>query len=356
MCPGIYTVTIIDSENCVTHQQQVVSQPYPLIASPTIISQIRCHGETATVSANITGGTMPYTVVWSNSHTGIGYNTVTAGTYQLTVTDDHGCTTTAEITVTQPEPLSIQSSLQNQICDGVCNGEIYAVVSGGVQPYSFTWSNQHNGNIMLGLCSGDYSLTVSDANNCTKTQEYFVQNLNYVPDLSVSATDTVIFRGQNVGLFANSTSAGSYTWNNAQVLNNNQIQNPIATPVEDDYFSVVFRDSQGCLVTDSIFIRVKEVICGEPYIFIPNAFTPNNDGVNDYFKAYFPPNMVTELYIAVYDRWGNIIFETENINTQGWDGTYKGEKLGTDVYVFMVKARCLDNMEYVNQGNVTLLR
>lgn len=356
LCPGIYTVTIIDAENCVTHQQQVVSQPYPLIATPTIISPIRCHGQTATISANITGGTMPYSVVWSNSHTGIDYNIVTAGTYQLTVTDDHSCTTTAEITVTQPDPISMQSSLQNQICDGVCNGEIYAVVSGGVQPYNFSWSNQHNGSFLVGLCSGNYSLTVSDANNCTKTQQYFVQNLNYVPDLSVSASDTVIFRGQNVGLYANSTSAGSYYWNNSQVLNNNQIQNPIATPIQDGYFSVSFRDSRGCLAADSVFVRVKEVICGEPYIFIPNAFTPNNDGINDFFKAYFPLNMVTELYLAVYDRWGNIIFETDNINSQGWDGTYKGEKLGTDVYVFMFRARCLDNMEYVNHGNVTLLR
>jgi gliding motility-associated-like protein len=74
------------------------------------------------------------------------------------------------------------------------------------------------------------------------------------------------------------------------------------------------------------------------------------------FKPYHPLNLVTELYFAVYDRWGNVIFETTDLNSQGWDGTYNGAKLATDVYVFWLKARCLNGEVYNHKGNVTLLR
>src|SRR5690554_1415703 len=107
-------------------------------------------------------------------------------------------------------------------------------------------------------------------------------------------------------------------------------------------FYVKFTDWHGCRIRDSIKIYVKEVICGDPYIYVPNAFTPNNDGKNDYFKPYYPYGLVTEVFFVVYDRWGNIVFQTDEIWTKGWDGTYRGEKLTSDVYVYFLLARCLN--------------
>lgn len=358
LCPGVYTVTIVDSENCVTHQQQLISQPYPLIATINVSNPIKCYGESGTLNVVVTGGTMPYSIQWSNLVTGYQNPNVLAGIYSLTVTDDHNCTTSTEIEISQPSLLVTSSELNNMLCDNVCNGHIFVSPTGGTPPYSYSWSDNilFNSNIRLNLCEGEYSLTISDANGCLKINDYVISNLHYMPDLEVSASAVEIFRGEIVQLNAISSSQGTYTWNNQEYLTNSKISNPKATPLTDVLFEVVFRDYNGCIARDTIFIKVKEVICGEPYIYVPNAFSPNGDGNNDYFRAYFPPNMITEMYLSVYDRWGNIIFETDSYNSNGWDGTYKGAKLGADVYVYMLRVRCLDQMEYVNHGNVTLLR
>ncbi len=124
-----------------------------------------------------------------------------------------------------------------------------------------------------------------------------------MPDLGVSASPTVIFEGEQVNLLAQSTQTGIYLWNNSSVLSAANIPNPIATPTDTTEFVVQFRDENGCINTDTVKIFVKEVICGDPYIFVPNAFTPNFDGNNDYFKPYYPLTLVTEVFFAVYDRW-----------------------------------------------------
>ncbi len=356
LCPGIYTVSIVDSENCVSHLQQVISQPYPLIPTIHISENIKCFGETGDLDVSISGGTLPYNIIWSNSVIGYQNHNIEAGTYQLTVTDDHNCTATTEVELLQPEPLISHSIVNDMLCDNVCNGAILVNADGGTPPYEYIWADNYTENNHTGLCEGNYNLTISDANGCEKYMSYSINNLSYIPDLIVTASSVEIFQGETIQLNASSSVEGSYRWNNSEYLNDNYIPNPIATPEEDVVFEVIFHDDNGCVAKDTIFIKVKEVICGEPYIFIPNAFSPNGDGNNDFFKAYFPLNMLTELYLAVFDRWGNIIFETDALNSRGWDGTYKGEKLGADVYVYIFKAKCLDQMEYVTHGNVTLLR
>jgi gliding motility-associated-like protein len=96
-----------------------------------------------------------------------------------------------------------------------------------------------------------------------------------------------------------------------------------------------------------------EVVCGEPYIYVPNAFTPNGDGNNDILYAY--GDIIDELYFAVYDRWGEIMFESTDI-TKGWDGTYHGSVLDPAVFVYYIKAICRDKETFIKKGNVTLIR
>ncbi|MBQ1695086.1 MAG: gliding motility-associated C-terminal domain-containing protein, partial [Bacteroidales bacterium] len=110
------------------------------------------------------------------------------------------------------------------------------------------------------------------------------------------------------------------------------------------------------IAIDTVSVIVKEVICSDPYIFVPNAFTPNGDGQNDFFKPFYPETLVTEVYFAVYDRWGSIVYETDNIRADGWNGTYKGKQLAPDVYIFWLKAKCINGEEYEHRGNVTLIR
>ncbi len=356
LCAGPYTVTILDAENCVSHQYIYISEPDTLITQAVIADEILCHGEYGDIILQTTGGTQPYAYQWSDGSENNQLNGVVAGQYSITITDANNCIDYSNVALTQPEQIMLDTSTYNMLCDNVCNGKIFSNVSGGTPPYYYTWSNGSQKHYADELCEGDFELIVKDANNCIITENFTIINEDYVPDLVADANKYEVFAGEEVALIAQSSVNGTYHWDNGQYLNNSNIPNPIAIPEASTLFRVVFRDENNCLTTDTVYIKVKEVICGDPYVYVPNAFSPNADGNNDYFKPYYPLALVTELYFAVYDRWGNIIFETTDINSSGWDGTYKGESLATDVYVFWLKARCLNGEVYNHKGNVTLLR
>ncbi|MDR2009582.1 MAG: gliding motility-associated C-terminal domain-containing protein [Bacteroidales bacterium] len=356
LCAGAYTVTIIDRENCVFHRYMSLTQPDSLVVQAVIESAILCHGETGTIHADVEGGTEGYSYRWSNDSPYERLENIPVGIYIVTVTDANGCTDHSIVELTQPDKLVMSSVIKNMLCDNNCNGEISVSVEGGVTPYLYSWSNGISGEKNTKLCDGEYELIVKDLNNCILNDSYTIVNEGYVPDLSVEASEYEIFQGQMVRLLASSSQQGSYTWNHVEYLNDPYISNPIAKPLKETLFKVRFFDENGCAVYDTVRIKVKEVICTDPYIYVPTAFTPNNDGKNDYFKPYYASTLVTSIYFAVYDRWGNVIFQTDKLDNIGWDGTYKGEKLASDVYVFYLKAGCFNGEEYSHKGNVTLLR
>jgi gliding motility-associated-like protein len=98
---------------------------------------------------------------------------------------------------------------------------------------------------------------------------------------------------------------------------------------------------------------IRQFECELPYIFIPNAFTPNNDGNNDEF--FVRANSITEVYLAVYNRWGQKVFETNNLN-QGWDGTFNGMPLEPDVFGYYLEIECFNGFKQFKKGNVALIR
>lgn len=356
LCPGSYTVTIVDAENCVSHQYLFINQPDLLAANILVSSPIACFGQTGNLNLSVTGGTYPFTFQWSDGSAQQTLNGVEVGEYLVTVTDANNCENLTSLNLTQPPLLVLDTTIRNMLCNRVCNGQILTFVDGGTAPYYYNWSNGTHQSNALNLCAGDYELVMRDDNDCAITQNFEIINLGYVPDLDVSASAIEIFEGEQISLVAFSSQTGTYSWNNSNYLNHSNIPNPIATPDKDVLFEVAFRDENGCVSVDSIRIKVKEVICGDPYIFVPNAFTPNFDGNNDYFKPYYPLTLVTDIYFAVFDRWGAVIYETNDIDAQGWNGTYKGEKIPTDVYVYLLKAKCINGDVFEHQGNVTLLR
>ncbi|MDD2345469.1 MAG: gliding motility-associated C-terminal domain-containing protein, partial [Bacteroidales bacterium] len=118
-------------------------------------------------------------------------------------------------------------------------------------------------------------------------------------------------------------------------------------------YVVYVSDQYGCLLSDTVRITVLEVICDEPFVYVPNAFTPNGDGNND--VLFVRSDIVVDIIFAVYDRWGEKIFETTELN-KGWDGTYKGKKSDSGVFVYYLDATCLNRDKLVKKGNVTLIR
>ncbi len=147
----------------------------------------------------------------------------------------------------------------------------------------------------------------------------------------------------------------AYDWEPETGLNDPASSDPQANPQQTTTYEVTVYDPDKpeCAVTRSLVIQVDEIVCGHPYIYLPNSFSPNDDGLNDvlYLRGKYIDHM--ELYI--YNRWGEKVFQS-NDQSEGWDGTYKDERAQTDVYSWYLKVRCVDGQEYEHKGDVTLIR
>jgi len=118
-------------------------------------------------------------------------------------------------------------------------------------------------------------------------------------------------------------------------------------------YYLLIQDPYGCEYIDSLKIYVEDVICDEPYIFVPNAFTPNGDNNND--VIFVRGKIIEEMYFAVFNRWGEKVFESTN-QDHGWDGTYKGEKAQPGVFVYYLDLTCYGHRTFNKKGNITLIR
>ena len=170
----------------------------------------------------------------------------------------------------------------------------------------------------------------------------------------ITQIDT-IFEGQQIQLSTNRNGANlTYLWEPASSLNDARAANPFASPLESTTYRVTITDNNtGCEVVALRRLNVFEINCAEPEIFIPTAFTPNNDGVND--RVFVRGIYLSEIEFEIYNRWGELVFKTTDIN-KGWDGTYKGKQQNTDVFNYYLKATCFDGQEFFKKGNISLIR
>ncbi|MCX7955257.1 MAG: gliding motility-associated C-terminal domain-containing protein [Bacteroidales bacterium] len=355
LCAGIYSVTVKDAENCFRAAYVYVAQPDSLNAILNV-PPIKCNGGNTTVTlSHITGGTPPYNYLWFNGAYNVSsIENITAGTYWIFITDAHSCSDTIFFNITEPPHIFADTNITLPLCLHSCNGKISLVTSGGTFPYYYNWNTGENTSTITNLCQGAYSVTITDANGCTATYEIIITHQNYSPPLNAMANPQVIYVGQTTQLMANTLSENySYFWWPSNNLSNQYIQNPKAKPPSTITYYVSVTDAFGCTNIDSVQIIVMDVICEEPYIYVPNAFTPNNDGINDVLYLHAP--MAIDVYFAIYDRWGECVFETTSVN-KGWDGTYKGVLLDPAVFVYYLKVKCINNIYFEKKGNITLIR
>jgi len=353
LCVGTYSVNVYDADTCKRVAYVYVNSP-DSINLMINTNGIVCHNDSATAIANVvSGGTPNYNYIWSNGQVGTTASGLTEGTYYVYVTDAHNCKDTNAISFINPPVFTNDTSVKSVTCDAACNGIGTIISQGGVSPYTYIWENGSTDSTITNLCPGTHYVTVTDKNGCTDTLEIIIGISEYGLNVEAWADDYLIYNNESTNLHTNSGNYFQYYWSPSSTLNNNTIQNPVASPTTTTMYYVTVTDEFGCKNIDTVLIKVQEIICGEPFIYVPNAFTPNNDGKNDILYAY--GDIIDELYFAVYDRWGELMFETNDI-AKGWDGTYKGKKLDPAVFVYYIKAICRDEETFIKRGNVTLLR
>src|SRR5581483_982494 len=169
---GTYTVTATDNSGCTVTANATITQPQPIIINFTSQS-LKCNGQSdGSATASASGGTSPYTYNWSNGGTNATHSNLSAGTYTVTVIDDHSCTATASITITQPTALTTFIASTTPVsCYGMANGTATAAPTGGTGTYTYSWTTiptQHTA-VATGLTAGSYTVIVNDANGCSST-------------------------------------------------------------------------------------------------------------------------------------------------------------------------------------------
>ncbi|TNE49216.1 MAG: hypothetical protein EP344_18280, partial [Bacteroidetes bacterium] len=171
---GTYTVLVTDANNCTATTSATITEPTAINPSASITAVTCNGGNNGAVDLTVTGGTPPYSFAWPGGITTEDISGLTAGTYTVTVTDDHDCTATFPATVTEPAALSFSTSITPVSCISGNNGAIDLTVSGGTSPYTYEWSNNETTEDIGSLNAGTYIVTVTDANSCTGTTSAIV--------------------------------------------------------------------------------------------------------------------------------------------------------------------------------------
>ena len=253
---GTYNVTITDANGCTDTSSVTITEPAALVASGVVDANVTCNGGNdgaATTSA--TGGTAPYTYLWSNAATTASIVGVTAGTYNVTITDANGCTDTSSVTITEPAVLAANRMATNVTCNGGNDGTIDLTVTGGTAPYTYLWNNTAITEDLIGLTAGTYSVTVTDANGCTATESV---TLTEPTLLSALATATnVSCNGGNDGTVDLSVTGGTapytYAWDNTATTED-------MIGLTAGTYNVTVTDANGCTATAAATITESTLL------------------------------------------------------------------------------------------------
>lgn len=272
---GTYSVAVIDSRGCPAAASFTVIEP-DVLTSSISVTNVSCNGGSdGALDLTVTGGTIPYSYLWSNGSTMQDISGLSIGHYFVTITDANGCSIIDNETISEPASLSVTTEVTDVTCNGANDGEIDLLISGGTSPYSYTWSNGSTMQMISGLTPGTYTVTVMDANGCSMVASGVVAE----PAVLTATTTQVdvacagLSNGQIDLTVAGGNPPYSYSWSNGSL-------------VEDLFFiaagsySVTVTDALGCSATASATITEPSVISISG-IVTDVSCGGNNDGAID---------------------------------------------------------------------------
>lgn len=249
---GSYIVTITDDNNCQTLQSVNISQPSALQSVILSSQDVSCNGGSdGTATAVAQGGTSPYTYAWSNASTGAMAMGLSQGSYDVTVTDDNGCTSISSVVIGEPSALTASISNTTDVtCFGANNGTATVTATGGTPGYTYAWSNNQGNPTATGLGAGSYDVTVTDANGCNTIVSTTITEPTAL-SASLSATHVGCNGGSDGELEAvvsGGTSPYSYNWSNGDT-------NATADSLTAGLYLVTVSDANGCNTILSNFVN-----------------------------------------------------------------------------------------------------
>ncbi|MBW8685401.1 PKD domain-containing protein [Chitinophaga rhizophila] len=360
--PGIYPVQLIitsASGRCMdTATIDVQVAPYPTLNLTPAAASI-CRGESVNLQASTEAGV---TINWTD------YNisdptspspVVTPDrdfTYHVTAVNATGCAAEGDVRITVSQPFSLQAN-NADVCTG---GAVQLNATGAV---TYKWSpatGLNNTDISNPMATPETNMTYQVVgygnDNCFTDTAIVTVTIHDAPTVN-AGDDMTIPTGTTIQLpVTGSTDISAIEWTPAYSLNCADCLSPLATPRENTTYHVTVRNAYGCTAMDDVTINL---VCSSGTVFLPNTFSPNNDGQNDLF--YIRGKGIKQAKsFKIYNRWGQLIFERTNFNIEdpsfGWDGRVNGLAANPDVFVYVAELLCDSNEDFTIKGNVMLIR
>lgn len=351
---GIHKITMKDGNGCLKDTLVTISEPPPLSIDSLAITDPTCEGFTdGEVSVLASGGTSPYQYSvgsgFSSNNTLTGLN---AGNKLISIKDANNCTLDSALLLEGLPPIVSEPDVTDITCYGLEDGIVTINASGGVPPFVYARSTSSSGieNTFTGLAKGQHTFKITDDAGCEKEVNI---DINEPAALEVSTTATPNdCEGYDDGGRISATAIGG-TGNYDYIWSTQPIQyGSTASGLGNGKYRVVVTDENNCV--DSIITEVPYDNCCK--IFIPDAFTPNGDGVNDDMRIFLKGDFELEVF-SIYNRFGELVFTTGNIE-EGWNGMHNGTLQKIDTYNYFVKGTCGNDKpeQVMYKGTLHLIR
>jgi gliding motility-associated-like protein len=350
---GLFSVTVTGDNNCVGSDSTWINviQPTPNIVGNPFLCLLD------STSLEISNHFVSY--LWSTGSTEDSITVNEAQTYSITVTDNWGCSGSSEILVWNNDGPYSSLTATNEMCDQ-SNGSARIVATGGQGIYAYSWDNNTTDTIANGLSAGYHFVTVSDGNCQTIDSVIVYETEGPFADFLIYEDLLVLLEESVKAEFTDNTTGDIINWywyfgdggyEEYQTQASHYYEN---SGIYD--ITHIVEDRNGCLDTVVRSIRIKDYFT----VYIPNCFVPYGDGIN---TSFFPIGQgwdSEDFEMFIYDRWGSVVFYSNDITNNKWNGTYnntgKLEDMTDGVYVYLIRIKEEDYLVHEYRGTVTLLK
>ena len=362
--PGNYIVTVTDVNNCTVVFDRLqpfnIREPEPLSVVISLTQPISCNkGSNGELLAKATGGNTTYNYLWENGATTALSTGLTTGLHTVNVTDNLGCTATANQFIGQPIPLDALVSVKNPKCNGL-DGSILIEVDASTSTSTYFEYNVGNGwgtanNIPV--TPGSYLVKVHDDNGCefstnVSVVEPALFSFNLPASYEVELGTDTFFNA----ILVNPQGVVTVTWSPSTSLSCADCLQPNTTANTDMIYTISGVDEAGCKAVKTTELKVQE----NRNVYIPTGFTPNGDNINDAFMVHAGHGVKSIKKMSVHDRWGELIFQATDILPNnpnlGWKGLFKGEVLTPQPFVYQIEVEFVDGKVILYKGVINLVR
>ncbi|SHK98637.1 PKD-like domain-containing protein [Flavobacterium xanthum] len=361
--PGTYTATIIDGTPCQITKTFLIIEPQLLVLAANTTNALNCDdANSGAINLLVSGGTPPFSYTWSNGAVTEDLNAIPAGNYLVTVTDARKCSASGSYSVIRPAAIAVKvETVTDFNCETkVVKQSFIARTSGGVPPYQFVWSSGSvsgpNNEIMSTSQNGLVVLNAIDSRNCSTTYTFDVA----IPQLGTPSFTTASIGYSTYGIYAiedpiqfTNTATGDYTamtWDFGDATFSTE-ENPTHIYKKEGTYiiSQTVTYPFGCVYVHQINLEIEK-----GYRLIPpTGFTPNNDGINDYFAPVLLG--LNDIHFDVYDTWGSLIYSESGENIRGWDGKINNKEGENGNYYFTITAKTFYGKKIKDEGALVLI-